>query len=97
VRRECLDHLLILQEKQLSRVLHAYVAYSNRARPHQGLKQHVPDPRPSSLHAEARDGPLKAVPILGGLHMIAAEPPEQLNLRRTPEQHINTEHTAEAW
>jgi putative transposase len=35
VRRECLDHLLILQEKQLQRVLNAYVASFNQARPHQ--------------------------------------------------------------
>jgi putative transposase len=37
VRRECLDHLFIFQEKQLHRVLHAYVQYFNRARPHQGI------------------------------------------------------------
>src|SRR5215470_15612846 len=35
VRRECLDHLLILQEKQLQRALNAYVVYFNQARPHQ--------------------------------------------------------------
>ena len=34
VRKECLDHLLILQEKQLQRVLNAYVEYFNQARPH---------------------------------------------------------------
>jgi putative transposase len=39
VRRECLDHLLILQEKQLHRVLRAYVKYFNQARPHQGIRQ----------------------------------------------------------
>jgi putative transposase len=39
VRRECLDHLLILQEKQLHRVLNAYVQYFNRARPHQGIRR----------------------------------------------------------
>jgi putative transposase len=33
VRRECLDHLFILQEKQLHRVLRAYVQYFNQARP----------------------------------------------------------------
>jgi putative transposase len=33
VRRECLDHLLILHEKQLHRVLNAYMHYFNRARP----------------------------------------------------------------
>jgi hypothetical protein len=41
VRQECLDHLLILREKQLQRVLNGYVAYFNRARPHQGIQQQV--------------------------------------------------------
>jgi putative transposase len=68
VRRECLDHLLILQEQQLSRVLQAYRTYFNQARPHQGLQQQIPDPPASSLPAEARDGPIMTVPILGGLH-----------------------------
>ena len=38
VRQECLDHLLILHEKQLQRLLNAYMAYFNQARPHQGTK-----------------------------------------------------------
>jgi len=43
VRRECLDHLLILHEKHLDRVLHAYVQYFNQARPQEA---HQPtDPR----------------------------------------------------
>jgi len=33
VRRECLDPLLILQERQHQQVLNQYVAYFNRARP----------------------------------------------------------------
>src|SRR5258708_36013822 len=33
VRQACLDHLLLLHEKQLQRVLHRYVSYFNRARP----------------------------------------------------------------
>jgi transposase InsO family protein len=44
VRKECLDHLLILQEKQLQRVLNAYVEYFNQARPHQGIQQQIPGP-----------------------------------------------------
>lgn len=67
MRRECLDHLLILQEQHLSRVLRGYTAYFNQARPHQGIGQQIPDP-PATLRAEARDGPILAVPILGGLH-----------------------------
>ena len=68
VRRECLDHLLILHEQQLARVLQAYVAYFNQARPHQGLQQQIPDPPASSRPAAARDDPILAVPVLGGLH-----------------------------
>jgi putative transposase len=68
VRRECLDHLLILREQQLCRVLQAYVAYFNRARPHQGLRQQIPDPPAAALLAEAREGPILAVPVLCGLH-----------------------------
>ena len=36
VRRECLDHVLILGERHLRRVLREYVAYFNQERPHQG-------------------------------------------------------------
>jgi putative transposase len=68
VRRECLDHLLILHEQQLTRVLQAYVTYFNRARPHQGLQQQIPVLLGSALPNGARDRPIVAVPILGGLH-----------------------------
>ena len=43
VRRACLDHLFLLQEKQLERVLHASVQYCNRARPQQGSNQQLPE------------------------------------------------------
>jgi transposase InsO family protein len=68
VRRECLDHLLILHEQQLHRILQAYRAYFNRARPHQGLHQQIPESPASALPTGARDGPILAVPVLGGLH-----------------------------
>src|SRR5213079_1581447 len=42
VRQESRDHLLILEEKQLQRVLNAYVVYFNQARPHQGIQQQIP-------------------------------------------------------
>jgi hypothetical protein len=37
IRRECLDHVIILSEAHLCRVLRAYLAYYNTARPHQSL------------------------------------------------------------
>ncbi len=66
VRRECLDHLFILGERHLARVLREYVAYFNRARPHQGLGQTMPEPSPGDEGRPA--GPIRAVPVLGGLH-----------------------------
>ncbi len=68
VRRECLDHLLILNEKQLHRVLHAYAEYFNRARPHQGIQQQVPEAAISRVPLGRRNEPVFAAPILGGLH-----------------------------
>ncbi len=66
VRCECLDQLLIFGERQLVRVLREYAAYFNRARPHQGIGQALPDPVPGQ--ARGGDGPVRALPILGGLH-----------------------------
>jgi len=66
VRRECTDHLRVLGEGHLRRVLRAYVAYCNRARPHQGIGQATPEP--SAGETARRAGPLCAAPVLGGLH-----------------------------
>jgi transposase InsO family protein len=41
-RTECLDHLVIVDERHLQRVLDEYVAYFNAWRPHQGLGQRPP-------------------------------------------------------
>jgi hypothetical protein len=68
VRRECLDHLLILHEKQLHRVLGAYVRYFNRARPHQGIKQQRPEPEAGPTPPDRQGGKVLSLPILGGLH-----------------------------
>jgi transposase InsO family protein len=65
VRRECLDHLLILSEAHVLRVLREYVAYYNTERPHQGLQQRIPDPPVATGLAT---GPVHATPVLGGLH-----------------------------
>src|SRR5438132_2512383 len=68
VRRECLDQVLILHEKQLHRVLRAYVAYFNRARPHQGIHQQVPQGENSSVPPGQYCNQIISVPVLGGLH-----------------------------
>jgi transposase InsO family protein len=68
VRQECLDHLLILHEKQLQRVLNAYVVYFNQARPHQGIAQQIPEPRRSALSSHQAGDKVIALPAMGGLH-----------------------------
>jgi len=68
VRQECLDHLLIFQEKQLQHVLNAYVAYFNQARPHQGIGQQIPVMCGVSRSPQHTMDKVIAVPILGGLH-----------------------------
>ncbi len=67
VRRECLDHMLVLGETHLLRVIKEYVAYFNRARPHQGIEQKIPE-RSTSAGEEQRNGKIIVFPVLNGLH-----------------------------
>jgi len=67
VRRECLDHLIILSEPQLQQAVAEYaLSYFNTARPHQGIGQRLPLPRDRTQAQVA--GPVTAIPVLSGLH-----------------------------
>jgi len=68
VRQECLDHLLILHERQLQRVLNAYVSYFNQARPHQGIGQQIPERLRLVPSAQDAGNQVIARPVMGGLH-----------------------------
>ena len=68
VRQECLDHLLILHERQLHRVLNAYVGYFNQARPHQGIQQQIPVRLRSVPSSQDAGNKVIALPVMGGLH-----------------------------
>jgi putative transposase len=65
VRRECLDHVLVLSEPHLRRVLTRYFAYYHRARTHLALDKDAPDRRPIEGPAH---GSVVAIPEVGGLH-----------------------------
>jgi transposase InsO family protein len=65
IRRECLDHVIILNERHLRRVLREYLDYYNRSRTHLGLEKDCPVSR-SVESAEL--GEIQAEPVLGGLH-----------------------------
>ncbi len=67
VRRECLDHVIILSEPHLRHVLAEYsLSYFNMARPHQGIGQRTPVP--SERDRASFAGSVTAIPVLGGLH-----------------------------
>jgi transposase InsO family protein len=63
IRRECLDHHIILNAGHLRRVLGAYVKYYNADRTHLALAKDSPDSRLVEANGE-----ITSHPILGGLH-----------------------------
>ena len=65
LRRECLDHLLVVNERHLRSVLREFVGYYNADRPHRSLGLETPQPvtRPAA-------GPVRSRPVLGGLHHV---------------------------
>ena len=65
IRRECLDHMIILNEDHLKRMLDEYIEYYNTARPHQSLERNAPVPREVE---PPEKGQIVAIPHLGGLH-----------------------------
>lgn len=66
LRRECLDHVIILNEKHLQSVLNGYIKnYYNVSRTHMSLEKDAPVHRPAQ-----NEGKIVSTPILGGLHHI---------------------------
>jgi transposase InsO family protein len=65
IRRECLDHLIILNEQHLRRILKEYVHYYNQSRPHLALDRNAPIPR--DVEPQSQD-PILEFPEVGGLH-----------------------------
>lgn len=67
LRRECLDHIVMLSERHVRRVVHEYVDYFNHARPHQGVDR-IPDPLATDNSNKLQPHhPVAAIPVLGGL------------------------------
>jgi transposase InsO family protein len=65
IRRECLDHLIVFNERQLRRILREYIAYYNEVRPHQSLERNAPQPREVEPPAK---GKIISLPQVDGLH-----------------------------
>jgi putative transposase len=64
-RRECLDHLIVFNERHLRRVLSSYRDYYQRTRTHLSLMKDCPEPRP--VHPPTHEK-VVAIPQVDGLH-----------------------------
>jgi hypothetical protein len=65
LRRECLDHLLVVNERHLRAVLRELVRHDNADRPHRS-----PAPEPPQPAAQPGTGPVRSRPVLGGPHHV---------------------------
>ncbi len=65
LRRDCLDHVVVLNENHLRRLVRGYLAYYHGFRTHLSLGKDTPEPRP----VEPPDqGNIVEIPMVGGLH-----------------------------
>jgi transposase InsO family protein len=65
LRRDCLDHVIAINERQLQKVIRSYVEYYHEDRTHLGLEKDSPEQR----SIEPREmGEVVAFPRVGGLH-----------------------------
>src|SRR6201982_3504671 len=63
IRRECLDHIIVLGEAHLRRILNSYARYYNGIRTHRSLDKDAPVSR-----SVQRAGVISSRAVLGGLH-----------------------------
>src|SRR3989454_7997340 len=66
VRRDCLDHVVVLSERHLCRILTRYFDYYHRSRTHLSLDKNTPDTRPIARPAFGHI--IIQIPEVGGLH-----------------------------
>ena len=63
IRRECVDHMIVMGEAHLRRILSRYAAYYNELRTHRSLNKDAP------IHRAIQHlGSIVSTPVLGGLH-----------------------------
>jgi transposase InsO family protein len=65
IRRECLDHVIVLNARHLHRVLRSYMDYYHTWRVHRSLDMDAPDPR---LVQPPELGSVMKLPEVGGLY-----------------------------
>ena len=65
IRRDCLDHVIVLNERHLKRILNRYFVYYHRWRTHLSLEKDTPESR---LVQRPACGKVVQFPEVGGLH-----------------------------
>lgn len=65
IRQECLDHVMVLNERHLKRILTEYLSYYHRYRTHLSLSMYCPETRQVQ---DKEMGDVIAFPEVGGLH-----------------------------
>jgi putative transposase len=65
IRRECLDHFIVFNERTLKHPLSAYADYYHTTRTHLALEKDCPEPRPVQA---VELGPIVSIAEVGGLH-----------------------------
>jgi transposase InsO family protein len=65
IRRDCLDHVIVLGENHLQRILRRYLEYYHGSRTHLALDKDAPEPRE---RVSTDGGKVVALPMVGGLH-----------------------------
>ena len=65
LRRDCLDHVIVLGERHLLHILREYVRYYHESRTHQSLDGNAPIPREVEPPEKGR---VVGIPQVGGLH-----------------------------
>ena len=65
IRRECLNHVIVLNEHHLRQILSSYLDYYHRSRTHLSLAKDCPEPR---MERPPGPGKIVALPQVGGLH-----------------------------
>jgi putative transposase len=66
-RREMLDHVIVLNDRHLRRLMSEYISYHQQDRVHDSLAKDTPDKRPIEQRPEA-NATVVGMPRLGGLH-----------------------------
>ncbi len=65
IRRECLKHVIVLNERHLKRILRSYLEYYHDSRTHLSLNRNSPNKRDVEPREQGR---VVAIPMVGGLH-----------------------------